>query len=137
MKFVFENNTWWEVENNRVYNPDGGGYRYLNKNLPIVEADDWNSLDWSCLLDKDSKIGWIAPDGTWFGCDIRNQAKVAERFLKSSEDKLETTGWVKVFRSWLTRSRDWYVKGMVVTKAQAKTLFEKGFIVDDFQIKEE
>ena len=137
MKFVFENNTWWEVENNRVYNPDGGGYRYLNKNLPIVEADDWNSLDWSCLLDKDSKIGWIAPDGTWFGCSTRDQAKVAERFLKSSEDRLETTGWVKVFRSWLTRSRDWYVKGMVVTKAQANTLFEKGFIVDDFQIKEE
>ena len=137
MKFVFDHNTWWEVEDNRVYNPDGGGYKYLNKDLPVVEAANWDSLDWSCLLDKKSRVGWIAPDGTWFGCDPKMHDKVAQRFFKSTEEKMEQKGWIKVYRSWLTHTRDWYVKGMVVTKAQADTLFSQGFIVDDFQIKED
>jgi hypothetical protein len=61
---------------------------------------------------------------------------VAILFLGAPEEELTQNGWVKVFRSWFTYTRDWYTKGMVVNKAQADTLFKKGFIVDDFQIME-
>ena len=136
MKFVFEDNCWWEVKKDKAYNMYGGRHD-LDTSLPIVEADDWTSLDWSCLLNKHSTVGWIAPDGTWFGCDYSAHNDVAELFLKSTEEKLERTGWVKVYRSALNHMRDWYTKGMVVTKAQADTLNIKGFLVDDFQIKED
>ena len=135
MKFVLENNYWWEVKGNKVYNMCGGRHD-LDTSLPIVEADDWTSLDWSCLLNRHSTVGWIAPDGTWFGCDHSAHTDVAELFFKTTEEKLEKNGWVKVYRSPLNHMRDWYTKGMVVTRAQADTLNIKGFSVDDFQIKE-
>lgn len=135
MKFVFKNNNWWEVEGDKIYNSKGG-YQKLDKKATVIEADDWSSLDWSCLLDRKSSVGWVAPDGTWFGCSSKNQEKVAILFLGAPEEELTQNGWVKVFRSWLTYTRDWYTKGMVVNKAQADTLFKKGFIVDDFQIRE-
>ena len=125
MYFVFENNNWWQVKGTDLYNMAGSHHR-MEKGL-IIQASDWTDLDWSCLLSRKSSVGWIAPDGTWFGCEPRNHALLAELFLKSDEKTLEQKGWVKVYRDWTTRKLDWYVKDFIVTQDQAKTLRKKGF----------
>ena len=135
MRFIFEDDYWWEVKGDKVYNRYGG-YHPLDKKLPIVEAIDWYDLDWSCLLRKNSDVGWIAPDGTWFGCKNMDHADVAKFFFLSSEEMLEQKGWVKVYRSGLTNTRNWYRKGMRVNNLQAKTLTNKGFELYDFDILE-
>ena len=135
MKFVLENNSWWQLKDNYVYNMFGG--RHLAEpDLFTVEAPDWEDLDWSCLLDRESYTGWIAPDGTWFGCADGDHGLIAKFLLKSSETQLEQKGWVKIYRSELTHMRDWYVKNLKATQAQIDTLLEKGIYDKDIIIIE-
>ena len=136
MKFVFENDGWWKIVGNKVVNVYGSKHS-LNPELPIIEVDDWDSLDWSFLLNRNSPYGWIAPDGTWFGCNYKRHIDVARWFLKSSEDKLEKAGWVKVYQA-IPRTSiiDWYSDKYLITHAQAKTLHQKGFDISDYDIKE-
>ena len=136
MRFVFENNDWWQVHGDKVYGILGLPHK-LNKNLPITEADGWHSLDWSCLLKRNSQFGWIAPDGTWFGCNDDDIGMVAQFFLKTTERNLENSGWIKIYKSDITRRREWYSVGMMITDDQAITLCKKGFLPEQWQIKED
>lgn len=137
MKFVFEDDYWWEVvDDDKIYTKQKG-YRNLNKNLPITEASDIYSLDWSCLLHRNSPYGWIAPDGTWFGCRENQIDEVADKFLLQDETILELNGWVKVYFSLFSHTREWYRKGMIVNPKQAETLLEKGFNIHFSEIQED
>ena len=136
MKFVFHNNEWWQVHNTRGYGRFGKTID-VDPRYPYVEADSFRSLDWSCLLKRKSNVGWIAPDGTWFGCSNNDIDDVAELFLNSSEEKLQENGWIKIYKSVLTRKREWYTKGMQVNNEQALILCTKGFLIEDWQMKED
>lgn len=136
MEFVFQNNEWWEVHGFRGYGRKGKLTR-IDLTYPKIEAEDWTSLDWSCLLKKSSRTGWIAPDGTWFGCDNDDIDDVAELFFKSTESRMENNGWIKIYESVLTHKREWYTKGMQVTNDQALALCKKGFLVENWQMKED
>ena len=96
----------------------------------VVEASDWTDLDWSYLIDNSLLLGWISPDGRFYGCKYEDHAKVAELYFKKSERQLEKEGWVKVYYSSANRSNIWYSEGLIVTEAQRIQLEKLGLEVD-------
>lgn len=77
----------------------------------IVEADSYDSLketkeykekDRDYILsavNPESDLGWIAPDGTFIGCNYYDHSFVASNYLGSREEQLEASGWCKVYAS--------------------------------------
>lgn len=129
--FVFERGGqgWWELRGNYVYNMCGGRHIYDPDDCEtIVEAESWEDLDWDCLLDPDSDLGWLSPKGDWYPCGYQDHSIVADFCLKSSEEELEEQGWVKIyFLSWSSRKDiDYYCKNRI-TKAQRDWLLEHGY----------
>lgn len=105
MAFVKVNNYWWEFDTKTplnkatVYNRVGGRMTELDlTNKNIVEAKDWQYLDWSgtCVLNNQLQTGWLSPDGVLFGCDYRCHSTQAEYVHKKHENELEIAGWVKL-----------------------------------------
>jgi len=68
-----------------------------------MEEDDFIDLKrkeiYSYLLKSDSDLGWLAPDGTFYGCDYASHSDVAVFYFNKDDLELEKAGWIKVFRS--------------------------------------
>jgi hypothetical protein len=105
MKFVKIDNFWWEYDpktprnNATVYNMGLGQMTKLNlTNKKIVEANDWKDLNWkgTKLWDNTVKTGWLAPDGTFYGCKTELHITQAKIVHKKSESQLEQEGFVKI-----------------------------------------
>lgn len=54
---------------------------------------------YSYLIKSKSEYGWLAPDGTFYGCDYASHSDVAEFYFNKDEIELENEGWIKIFRS--------------------------------------
>ena len=101
------NNGYWELdhygeigEEVTVYNEMGGWHDHvIQENDEIVYAEDRRDLDHSFLLDPNSNLGWLAPDGTFYGCAYFAHEDVAYYVLKASSYELEEKGWVKLYES--------------------------------------
>lgn len=101
------NNGYWELEHYaengkevKVYNEMGGfHYHTVRVNDEIVYAESRRDLDHSFLLDPNSELGWLAPDGTFYGCAYYAHEDVAYYVLKSTSVELEEKGWVKIYES--------------------------------------
>lgn len=121
-------NGWWEIEGTYAVNRCGGRHHFeKGKYDKVVEAEDWDHLDYSYLIKPDSEFGWISPNGDWYGCNYRDHVPVAEFYLKKSERELEKSGWVKVyFDSW-GRERHWFSDKDIITDKQKITLSRLGF----------
>lgn len=123
-KFVLENNFYWEVIGDYAYNPYGGRHQ-VDETLPMFEAEDITDLDWSFLIDKDSKFGWITPQGDFYPCAPYNHANVAEYIFKMSQRECEQRGYIKIYeRSWGSGIGVW-VNGFT-TEAQNNWLRANG-----------
>ena len=82
----------------------------------------------------ETKFGWIAPDGRFFGCGYGGHTSEARRIvgeirdIRDPERHLENLGWAKVFKGMEERSR--YSVGMgegkKLTDAQLKELQRMG-----------
>ena len=103
--FVKHKNFWWRLstttplDDATLYNYSGGHMTGVNcENAEIVEADDWNCLDWNgtVLLDDSYKTGWVAPNGEFYGCDYRCHYMCALMVLKKKDTELEEQGYIKV-----------------------------------------
>lgn len=126
-----KNSFWWEYENGICYNRYGGRHSYYKQDGDIfAEANDWEDLDWSFLIDNASDLGWISPDGTFYGCDYRRHADVAKLFFKKDERQLEEEGWVKVFMDSWRHEKEWFSDKAMITDAQKITLEKLGYEVD-------
>lgn len=126
-KFVKFNNFWWELEDGLLYNRAGGHNAYdPETDGPIVEAESFEDLDWSCLIDPKSKLGWISPDGRFYGCAYTDHADVADLYFKKSESELEDEGWVKIWWSSFDHARRWTNTKLMLTEAQKITLEKMG-----------
>lgn len=78
----------------------------------------------------ESKFGWIAPDGRFFGCDYGGHSSLAKKicgdiqYVVDPERHLENLGWAKVFSGSCNGER--YALGMgldmKLTDAQMRTL---------------
>lgn len=132
MKFVFYNGGWWEYQEDldRIVN-DCGGWCFYSKNMEIVEANNWDELDWSYLLDDTKTTGWISPTGEFYGCKPRDHDDVAYWILHSSEQELEAKGFVKIYFDIFSHKYCWYSNRLYLTPAQKHVLEEKGFVIED------
>jgi len=108
------------------------------ENFLIVEAKDYDHLlmtkeykdKWNeyvkTAIKPESNLGWIAPDGTFIGCDYYDHAFVAEEYLHSSEERLEEEGWCKIYalgeKAAACNCLSYYSKHCHLTSAQKETL---------------
>ena len=87
-----------------------GGWCTKNKNDKILKIADYPDKDsfidyyrqeiYSYLIKEDSDLGWLSPDGRFYGCDWADHEMVAtEYFGRRDACELEKEGWVRVFRS--------------------------------------
>lgn len=122
---TIEDNKWWEIKGDRVYCMAGGWHEYNpSKDDIIVYANDWNELDWSCLLKDDSLYGWIDVHGRFYGCDYMEHDRIAYLYFKCTERNLEDAGFAKVYRDY-DGSQAYYV-AKYLTERQEKTLIDMG-----------
>ena len=131
-------NGWWKISENGKYlkNRCGGYHSYIPREDDVIcEANGWDDLDYSYLLQPNSKYGWIDRDGKFYGCDYTHHSALAERVLKKSERELEKLGWIKVFADF-NGGIAWYIdfdqgiRGRV-TEAQVKTLIDRGIMPEE------
>lgn len=153
MKFLHEfleyndgttcDNGWWEIDGDRLYNIRGGWHCYTpSPDDIIIETDSWDDVPMDYLLNDNAITGWIAPDGTFYGCDAEEHELITERVLKTSETMLEDQGYVKIFRNpgyliYTMRQQGYDISTYEfvgartrLTDAQRITLEHKGFDVD-------
>ena len=105
MFFVKIDNYWWKyditskVNNATVYNRMGGRQTKLDlTGYEIVQAKDWQYLDWSdtSVLNSDYKSGWLSPEAIFYGCDYSSHSAQASLVHNCSERQLEQKGWIKI-----------------------------------------
>lgn len=104
MKFVKYENCWWNVdeviENNLVILNDwhGAGFRCDITNMKIIEAKDWNCLDWTntTVYNDKSKTGWLDRQGKFYGCDYNCHVISADVIFFKTERELENLGYIKI-----------------------------------------
>ena len=54
----------------------------------------------SHLIKPNSDYGWLAPDGTFYGCDYANHSDLATFYFDKDDYELEKEGWIKIHRSY-------------------------------------
>lgn len=129
-------------EEYKVYNAAGGyhywtcGKEYSDEKNDVVFAKGWDELDNSALLTPTSRIGWLAPDGTFYGCQYWQHQLIADRVIHKTEIEMENEGWVKMYKSQLFPfdPPEYYVCRNsehinYLTDEQVKVLSEKGYEV--------
>lgn len=125
-------NGWWEIIGNKVYNICGGYHDYKpSEDDIIVSANDWDELDWSCMLEDDSQYGWVDVHGRFYGCDYMKHNEVAEMYFKCTERELENAGFVKIYRDY-DGTRSYYV-AKYLTERQEKALIDMGISIREEQ----
>ena len=96
---------------------------------PVAESNH-KPVDVPVEKKPETKFGWIAPDGRFFGCGYGGHSNLASRivgeieYVLDAEQRLEKLGWAKVFKG--IDSRERYTVGMgagkKLTDAQLRTL---------------
>lgn len=108
LAFVKIDNFWWELDTKTplnkatVYNRFGGRQTGLDlSNSTIVEAKDWQHLDWlgTSVYDNAFTTGWLSPQGKFFGCSYSSHNSQAELVHGKPESQLEAEGWIKLTRN--------------------------------------
>ena len=133
----------WVGTKVRVENINGGWNIHTITEHDDIFIGDWDEIDFSYILDPTSDYGWIAPDGTWYGCSSMEHSLVADLVLKSDERTLEHQGYVKIYGSYIT-GRDYYIGQRLygdefglysnkLTEAQEKVLIEKGLTIREYE----
>lgn len=126
-------NLWWELDGDTIINPYN--YRYDIGNscvIETVEAESWDDLDYekTGLIVPDAKVGWLAPDGTWYPCLGENHDLVAEQIIHKKVRDLEDVGYVRIRSSSPT---DWLFIGGRLTKEQYNFLESGGWSLEEYK----
>ena len=111
VKFKFSDNVlpiWAEYdENTPIYDATVCGFGFgknSGNNLTgkeVVQADSLYDLDWKntdLWCDKFT-TGWVAPDGTYYGCNYHQHDKQAQFIHKKTERELEQLGYIKITKT--------------------------------------
>lgn len=86
------------------------------------------------LIDPNSKTGWLAPSGDWYGCGNGNHQEIAYELLHLKERELELAGWIKIWYApyaaslYPTNPYDWYCESEHITKAQKDFLLSRNLL---------
>lgn len=126
----------------RVENAYGGWHYYtITKEDEIFESD-WDTVEKEYYRAyTDAEYGWIAPDGTFYGCDYEDHAHCIYAVSNMYESNAEQAGWIKIYRDSTMalyhpeRTNDfdscyWICDSEIMTPEQKKTLYERGFKIE-------
>ncbi len=130
-------NGWWEIKNGKCYNLAGGYHDYVPSEDDEIREGTWESILHDTTRDDSQMTGWVAPDGTFYGCKPYAHSLCAEYVIGIEERDLEERGYVKVFEN-PARLRQ-HVAGMQrytaarmdghhINEAQRKILLDKGIM---------
>lgn len=146
---IIDNGGIWEIVDEptgveygdvcRVENAYGGWHFYtITKEDEIFESD-WDTVEREQYAAyQDAEYGWIAPDGTFYGCNYEDHAHCIYAVSGMYESIAERMGWIKIYRD-PTMARYhpervnefdgcyWIYDSEIMTDAQKKTLYERGF----------
>lgn len=104
-KYVKFEDFWWEYDektpkNNATLINIVGGYNSKNDitNCEIVEANDFDELDWNDtkVLSKNYRSGWLDRNGKFYGCSYESHDLQAKLVHHSSRQELEKLGWIHI-----------------------------------------
>ena len=121
----------------------GWHYYTIQPDDEIIESD-WDTVERQYYLDKqDAEYGWIAPDGTFYGCEYEDHAHCIYAISNMYETQAEEAGWIKIYRdaimaSWHPEHTNvfdgyYYIDANVkMTSEQKKTLYQRGFKIENF-----
>lgn len=115
--FVKYNNFWHEVDSNTpphsatLFNLGLGRMTEVDiTNMEKAYANSLSDLNWNGtkLLDNSVyKTGWLAPDGTFYGCDYSCHSAQAKLVHKKDEETLEREGYIKItLEAWYNRNQE-------------------------------
>lgn len=105
MKFVKYENYWYEYDEStpindaRIWNMYGGCSSCNDiSNCEMVEAEDFNFLDWSgtSLYNDEFLTGWLDKEGNFYGCSPKHHKEQAKLVHNSSEEDLERNLFIKI-----------------------------------------
>ena len=105
MKFVKYKKIWWQVSKNTplnsatIRNYDGVKRNYVDiTDLPIVEAESFDDLDWydTKVWDPNSSLGWLDREGNFYGCGFACHDDQARFVHKTNSLNLEILGWIHI-----------------------------------------
>lgn len=118
--------SWWELRDGMLINRVGGRHSYREEYETILEtvtAEDFEDLDWNntYLNNPKENSGWLAPDGTFYGCPSQAHDLCAYLLIKKETKELEDEGYVRIYY------KDEWICMKDLTEIQAKFLLEKGY----------
>ena len=90
----------WEYEDGICYNRFGGHHDY--KEHPLSEfftADSWDDVLKYTIRDDTQITGWLAPDGTFYGCSPMDHIALEDYVLQRDAMELEDEGWIKIYEN--------------------------------------
>lgn len=151
MKFLHEyihwnngtitDNGYWRIDGHKLVNECGGWHDYNPRDDDEIIESTWEEiqkLNAKSLISDEYITGWIAPDGTFYGCDYRDHWAVGV-YLDKTERMMETQGYVKIFLNPLYydgfggNKYDYYHEKFL-TSRQKQVLKEKGLeIKNEFE----
>ncbi len=131
---------WWHYDDGVYRNDMGGGFSARGvEPVEVKEAAHSGMLQRSAdgLLRPDYHTGWLAPDGTFYGCFSRDHESVAYDYLCSSTVQLEKMGFARLYGPqgslgdmlWSLATSATDPKKKTPTKAQKEVLKAKGYDV--------
>ena len=92
-------NGYWEIEGDKLVNRFGGWHHYEPSDGDEVIEGEWETVIPLMVRDDSQMTGWIAPDGTFYGCCPQDHADLATYILKQEETTLENTGYIKIYEN--------------------------------------
>lgn len=134
----------WQLRNDSTKmweNPLGGGFDIdMPRDTKILETRLLHSFDQiqvssDTLCDPEELGGWIAPDGSFYGCKSRLHSEVVERVLGISEGRAERLGFVRCYGRY-NESMLWVLghghighghREQHLTRQQRRVLVSKGY----------
>ena len=105
MKFAKYENYWYEydestpIDNAILWNRYGGRMSGVNlSKLEIVEADDFDKLNWAEteLYSDKYATGWLDKKGNFYGCTSKNHKEQAVMVHGTTEEELEKQLFIKI-----------------------------------------
>lgn len=133
-------NGWWEIRGCRLYNRVGGWHDYRPSETDEIRECTWEDIVRETVRDDTQTTGWIAPDGTFYGCAPMDHSDLAECVLHTTERDLEARGYVKIYENPIQLRRAYpeygpysYIRcdGHHPNEAQLRILHEKGLEQED------
>lgn len=90
----------WEYENGICYNRFGGHHSYTEHPLnKFFTADSWDDVLKYTIRDDTQITGWLAPDGTFYGCAPMDHMALEDHVIQRDASELENEGWIKIYKN--------------------------------------